>query len=65
MGDRGLSRRPAQAIDLTDRGLFQKGMKANLNIIDHNRLTLYAPHTIYYLPTGGRRLRQKSDGDDR
>ncbi|SCW66266.1 N-acyl-D-aspartate/D-glutamate deacylase [Sphingobium faniae] len=57
-----LSRRPAEAVGLIDRGLVKPGMKADLNVIDHDRLTLYAPHTIYDLPTGGRRLRQKADG---
>jgi N-acyl-D-amino-acid deacylase len=39
-------------------------MKADLNVIDHARLTLHAPHTVHDLPTGGRRLRQEADGYD-
>jgi N-acyl-D-amino-acid deacylase len=59
-----LTRRPAEAVGLTDRGLVQPGMKADLNVIDHARLTLHAPHTVHDLPTGGRRLRQEADGYD-
>ena len=28
------------------------------------RLHLYAPHVVYTLPTGGRRLQQRADGYD-
>ncbi len=28
------------------------------------RLHLYAPHVVYNLPTGGRRLQQRADGYD-
>ena len=57
-----LSRRPAEAVGLTDRGLVAPGMKADLNVIDQDRLTLFAPRTVYDLPAGGRRLRQRAEG---
>jgi N-acyl-D-aspartate/D-glutamate deacylase len=37
-------------------------MKADLNIIDYERLHLHAPVPTYDLPTGARRLSQKADG---
>jgi N-acyl-D-aspartate/D-glutamate deacylase len=57
-----LSRRPAEAVGLTDRGLVAPGMKADLNVIDQDRLTLFAPRTVHDLPAGGRRLRQRAEG---
>jgi N-acyl-D-aspartate/D-glutamate deacylase len=57
-----LTRKPAEAVGLLDRGLIAEGMKADVNIIDLDRLTLYAPHTVYDLPAGGRRMKQKAGG---
>jgi N-acyl-D-amino-acid deacylase len=57
-----LSRDPAEAMGLRDRGLVQAGYKADLNVIDLEHLHLYAPHVTYDLPAGGRRLAQKADG---
>jgi N-acyl-D-amino-acid deacylase len=57
-----LSRKTAEAVGLTDRGLVAVGYKADLNVIDHDRLRLLAPYPVYDLPTGGRRLRQRSPG---
>jgi len=57
-----LTREPAVAVGLCDRGLLQPGYKADLNVIDMKRLKLHAPHTTFDLPAGGRRLSQKSEG---
>lgn len=57
-----LSRQPAVAMGLLDRGLVCEGMKADLNVIDLEALHLYAPLPTYDLPTGGRRLSQQADG---
>lgn len=59
---KALSHDNAVAIGLNDRGRLSVGLKADLNVIDFDRLTLHAPHTVYDLPAGGRRLRQKADG---
>jgi N-acyl-D-aspartate/D-glutamate deacylase len=52
----------AQAIGLNDRGQLKLGFKADINVIDYDRLALGYPQVAYDLPSGGRRLIQKSDG---
>ena len=52
----------AAAIGLHDRGVVKPGYKADLNIIDYDRLALGSPHVVYDLPAGGRRLIQKAAG---
>ena len=59
---RKLAFEPAQAVGLGDRGLIGIGYKADLNVIDYDRLQLHAPHAVYDLPAGGRRLAQRADG---
>ncbi|MGY8938286.1 MAG: amidohydrolase family protein, partial [Alphaproteobacteria bacterium] len=59
-----LTRDNAAAIGLNDRGLLRPGYKADINVIDYNRLQLHAPQVAYDLPGGGRRLIQKADGYD-
>ena len=45
-----------------DRGLLKEGMKADVNVIDYNRLQLHVPEVRYDLPMNGRRLVQRVDG---
>ena len=52
----------ALAMGLNDRGLISKGMKADLNVIDFDNLTLHAPEIVNDLPAGGKRLIQKVEG---
>ena len=54
----------AAAVGLNDRGLLKRGYKADLNIIDHSKLTLHRPTVAYDLPACGRRLVQYADGYD-
>jgi N-acyl-D-aspartate/D-glutamate deacylase len=57
-----ISRDSACAIGLHDRGLVARGYKADLNVIDYDRLRVRAPEVVYDLPAGGRRLIQRADG---
>jgi N-acyl-D-amino-acid deacylase len=57
-----LTRKPAEAVGLTDRGLLAPGHIASLNVIDHDRLTLFTPEIAHDLPGGGRRLNQRAQG---
>ena len=59
-----LSRDNAAAIGLNDRGLIRTGYKADLNVIDYDRLKLCPPKVAYDLPSGGRRLLQRIEGYD-
>jgi N-acyl-D-aspartate/D-glutamate deacylase len=57
-----LSRDAADAVGLQDRGQIRTGYKADLNLIDYDRLHLHAPRVVFDLPAGGRRLIQDADG---
>jgi N-acyl-D-aspartate/D-glutamate deacylase len=59
---RRLTRDSASAIGLTDRGVLTPGYKADVNVIDYARLQLRPPEVAYDLPSGGRRLLQRTDG---
>ena len=52
----------AAMIGLHDRGLVAEGMKADLNVIDLDGLTLHRPTMAFDLPAGGKRLLQRADG---
>jgi len=59
---RMLSRDSARAVGLHDRGILAPGYKADLNVIDLDKLHLYAPEVARDLPTAGRRLVQRAEG---
>jgi len=52
----------AAAVGLADRGLVRPGMKADLNVIDFDRLRLGRPYIVHDLPANGRRLMQTAEG---
>jgi N-acyl-D-aspartate/D-glutamate deacylase len=58
------SRKTALSVGLADRGLIAPGYKADINVIDYDRLHLHPPKVHYDLPVGGRRLLQQVDGYD-
>ena len=55
-------RATAETVGLVDRGAIRPGLRADLNVIDHDRLRLHAPFMAHDLPAGGRRLLQRADG---
>lgn len=56
------ARRTAASVGLHDRGVIAPGFKADLNVIDYDRLQVRAPEVRYDLPMSGRRLVQKIVG---
>ena len=52
----------AALVGLGDRGRIEVGLRADLNVIDYDRLTLLAPEIVHDLPAGGRRLMQRATG---
>jgi N-acyl-D-aspartate/D-glutamate deacylase len=57
-----LSGRNADYIGLPDRGRIAVGQRADLNLIDPQRLAVGPPRIVRDLPAGGRRLLQKGEG---
>jgi N-acyl-D-aspartate/D-glutamate deacylase len=55
-------RRTAISVGLRDRGVIAPGYKADINVIDYDRLRLHPPEVHYDLPMNGRRLMQRIDG---
>jgi N-acyl-D-amino-acid deacylase len=52
----------ARTYGLLDRGIIAPGYKADLNLIEFERLRVLAPELVYDLPAGGRRMQQKAEG---
>jgi N-acyl-D-aspartate/D-glutamate deacylase len=59
---RRLTSDTAGAAGLSDRGTIAMGLKADLNVIDYDRIGYERPYVTYDLPAGGRRLLQKANG---
>lgn len=57
-----LSADGARLMGLKDRGSIAPGLKADINVIDYDRLQLECPRVTYDLPGGGRRLLQDARG---
>lgn len=59
---RRLTSQPAELYGLNDRGRLAPGLRADLNVIDHEALRLATPSAVRDLPAGGTRLLQKATG---
>jgi N-acyl-D-aspartate/D-glutamate deacylase len=59
---KSLSHDTAKVIGLDDRGLIRPGYRADLNVIDFDRLRLGIPEIHTDLPAGGRRIIQAATG---
>jgi len=57
-----LTSRNADHIGLADRGRIAVGLRADLNLIDPQRLSVGTPRIVRDLPAGGRRFLQKAEG---
>jgi N-acyl-D-aspartate/D-glutamate deacylase len=56
------TRRTAALYGFNDRGLLAPGYLADINVIDHDNLTLEPPEMVYDLPASGKRLIQRARG---
>jgi N-acyl-D-aspartate/D-glutamate deacylase len=52
----------AEVLGLTDRGRIAVGQRADVNVIDFEKLNLSTPYATNDLPAGGRRLLQSATG---
>jgi N-acyl-D-aspartate/D-glutamate deacylase len=52
----------ARLYGLRDRGTLAAGMKADVNLIELERLRLHEPEMVFDLPANGRRFVQRVDG---
>ena len=52
----------ADYLGMSDRGYLREGLKADINIIDLERLQMEPPHMAQDLPAGGQRLLQGARG---
>ena len=57
-----LTGEPARLYGLKDRGVLEVGKRADLNVIDFDRLTCNLPRMAFDLPLGSARLLQSSRG---
>ena len=57
-----LTHDPAEIYGLRDRGEVVVGKRADLNVIDLDRVNLHLPRLAHDLPTGAPRLLQSADG---
>ena len=56
------TRDTAELYGFFDRGLIAPGLRADLNLIDFERLALPVPAMVYDLPANGQRLIQRASG---
>ena len=56
------TQRTAKLYGLNDRGVIAPGLKADVNIIDYDRLRILPPEMVFDLPAQGRRLIQRAEG---
>jgi N-acyl-D-aspartate/D-glutamate deacylase len=56
------TRDTARLYGMNDRGMLAPALKADINVIDFERLNILAPEMIFDLPADGRRLVQRAEG---
>lgn len=53
---------PAKVFGFVDRGVIKEGMRADINVIDFDRLDIGLPHLVGDFPTGAERFLQDATG---
>ena len=61
---RKMTAETAALFGFDDRGRIEVGLRADVNVIDHEGLTLRAPRLVADLPAGGTRFLQDAEGYD-
>jgi N-acyl-D-aspartate/D-glutamate deacylase len=56
------TRATARTVGLLDRGVIAPGYRADVNVVDADRVVARRPEIRHDLPAGGRRLVQRADG---
>lgn len=56
------ARDTARALGMYDRGMLAPGHRADVNVIDIDRVNVRRPEMVFDLPAGGRRLLQRAEG---
>jgi N-acyl-D-aspartate/D-glutamate deacylase len=59
---RKLTAEPADLYGFSDRGVLAVGKRADINVLDYERLSLASPGVVYDLPSGAGRLQQGAVG---
>ena len=59
---KALTQKGASLMGLSDRGQIAEGLRADINLIDFDKIRLHHPRVAYDLPAGGKRLTQDADG---
>jgi N-acyl-D-aspartate/D-glutamate deacylase len=57
-----LTSEPAAWVGYSDRGRIEVGLRADLNVIELDRLALDRPRLVHDLPAGGHRFLQRAEG---
>jgi len=60
-----MSKDTADLYGFSDRGTLTPGMRADVNVIDHENMKLEPPEMIFDLPAGGQRFMQRARGYER
>ena len=59
---RRMTSAPARIVGIKDRGIIKIGMKADLNIINYEKLSEQMPEMVHDFPGGAARFIQKANG---
>ena len=57
-----LSSEPARLFEMHDRGVVARGLRADLNVIEPDKVSLHPMEIVRDLPAGAKRVLQRADG---